>query len=337
MKIKDIARKAGVSTATVSNVINGNRHKVSQATIDKVQGIIAEMGYRPSATARSLASKESKIIGVVIPNLGEEESFDVNLYMSQVIALLEKYVRREGYYLMLRSVGQCKEIVPIFSGWNVDGVVFLGAHYTEVEEIEGLLKVPTIYADTYAQDLEIANVGVDDYKGGLLMGRYLLGKGHRRIAFAGPSVANPGVVQERYHGLCAALKEQGLEMDPELMFEANTGEDRGIEAGKRIAASGRDITAVAAMSDTLALGIVAGLRQCGIRVPEDVSVMGFDNLNVCNYSNPPITTIAQDIEEKVQRIGKHLFHMIRSKDKVSVNEVLDVAVVERRSVRDLSE
>lgn len=335
MNVKTIAKKAGVSTATVSNVINGNYHKVSQETADRVRKIIEEMDYKPSATARSLASRESKIVGVVIPNLSEDEHFGIDPYIAQVVALLEQYVRRQGYYLMVRSVNLCREIVPIFSGWNVDGVILLGAFRDEVEEIEGLLDVPTVYADTYAKDLNIANVGIDDYKGGFLSARYLLGKGHRRIAFVGPDVGSPGVIQERYRGFCAAMAERKLELAPEDIFEAKTRSEAGVEVGKQIAFSDRGFTAVATMSDTLALGVIVGLIQSGLNVPDDVSVIGFDDLRPCRFMNPQITTISQNIEKKMQRVGDHLFQMIRTKERYAVNEVLDVEIVERQSVRKL--
>ena len=335
MKIKDIAQRAGVSTATVSNVINGNHHKVSQATVEKVRRIIEEHGYQPSATARSLASKESRIIGVVIPNLGEEEDYNRNPYISELIALLERYVRKQGYYLMIRSVRECREIVPVFSGWNVDGVILLGVFHHEVEEIEKLLKVPTIYADTYAKDLNIANVGVDDYKGGYLMARYLLDKGHRKIAFVGPNVEDLGVIPERYRGFCAALGEQGITLSPEDIFEARTVCEDGVAAGKRIAHSGKGFTAVAAMSDSLAMGLMAGLRVSGWNVPEDISLIGFENLQLCQFTNPPLTSISQSVETKVDLVGEHLFRMIREKQKIAMNVVLDVELIERQTVKQI--
>lgn len=335
MKIKDIALRAGVSTATVSNVINGNHHKVSQATIEKVNRIIQEMGYQPSATARSLASKESRIIGVVIPNLGEQEQFSVNPYISNVLALLERYVRRQGYYLMIRCVEKCQEIVPIFSGWNVDGVILLGAYGDEVTQIEDQLKVPTVYTDTYAPQVPIANVGVNDYKGGFLSARYLLGQGHRKIAFVGPHVGSPGVIHERYRGFCDALRERQIELAPEDIFEAATTSESGVEAGRQIALSGRGFTAVAAMSDIIAIGLMTGLRLSGLNVPDDISVIGFDDLSAGRLMNPPLTTVSQNLEEKVNLVCQHLFRMIRSGEKLAVNETLDVALIERQSVKNL--
>ncbi len=335
MKIKDIAEKAGVSTATVSNVINGNYHKVSKATIEKVQKIIEENDYKPNATARSLALKESHIIGVVIPNLGEDEAFSTSAYYSEMVAILENYVRKQGYYLMIRSVEKCMEMIPIFSAWNVDGVILLGAFRNEVPDIEKLLKVPTVYIDTYAEDLEIANVGIDDYKGGYLAARYLLGKGHRKIAFAGPNINSSGVIRERFRGFSDACKERQIELTPEHVFEAETLYEKGVEVAKKIAFSNIGFTAVATMSDTLAFGVMEGLRLCGVNIPGDISVIGFDNLPACRYTNPKLTTVSQNLALKANRAAEFLFEMIQNKEKKVVDEKIDVEIVERQSVKEL--
>ena len=125
MNLKTIAEKAGVSTATVSNVINGNHHKVSQDTVDRVQKIIRELNYSPNATARSLASKESRIIGLIVPNMGDFRSMDP--YTMHMLSLFEQAIRKENYYLMVRCVDRCREIAQMVNSWNVDGVVLLGA------------------------------------------------------------------------------------------------------------------------------------------------------------------------------------------------------------------
>jgi len=337
MKIKDIALKAGVSTATVSNVINGNYNKVSAETIKKVQKIIEENDYKPNATARSLAMKESKIIGVVIPNLSAEEKFSISPYYTQILALLEHYVRSQGYYLMIRCVGECKEIIPIFSTWHVDGVILLGAYEHEVGDIERRLDVPTVYVDTYAHDMNIANIGIDDYKGGLLATRYLIGKGHKDIAFVGPDVESQGVMQERFKGFMDACKQRDIEVSPSRIFRAITTYESGVEAGKQVAFSDEKITAIVAMSDILAFGIMDGLRLCGVNVPEDISIVGFDNLPECRYSNPQLTTVSQNLEQKAIWAGDTLFKMIRAKEKMSLNLQVDVEIVERKSVREFVE
>lgn len=336
MNLKAIAEKAGVSTATVSNVINGNHHKVSKETLQKVQKIIEENDYQPNATARSLASKESKIIGVVVPNIDIEENFFTNTHDAHILALLENYIRKQGYYLMVRCVNKCEEVIPLFSSWNVDGMIFFGTFKSEVEAIQNRLHVPTVFIDTYAEELEIANIGIDDYKGGYLAARYLLGKGHREIAFVGPSINSPGVIQQRYQGFCDACAEKGIEVTSDHVFEADTIYRNGISVGQKIALSDIKFTAVSVMSDTVAFGVMEGLRLCGMNVPNDISVMGFDNLPECSYSNPKLTSISQKGFQKALLAGEYLFKMIREKNTIVINKKIDVEIVERQSVKDIN-
>lgn len=336
MNLKTIAEKAGVSTATVSNVINGNHHKVSQKTLLKVQKIIEENNYQPNATARSLASKESKIIGVVIPHVSLDENLLSNPHDARILALLENYIRKQGYYLMVRCVEKCEEIEPLFSTWNVDGVIIFGTFKKDVEEMQGRLDVPIVYIDTYAEGIKIANVGIDDYKGGYLAARYLLGKGHKEIAFVGPDFERPGVIRQRYKGFCDACAERGIELTQDHIFQTDTIYRSGVSVGQKIAISDIKFTAVAAMSDIVAFGIMEGLRVCGLNVPNDISVIGFDNLTECRYSYPKMTSVAPKVEEQARLVGEYLFKMIHDKKQMVINEKLDVEIVERQSVRDIS-
>jgi len=335
MNLKDIADLTGVSAATVSNVINGNHHKVSKETIEKVNQIIKQYDYKPNAVARSLAMKESKIIGVVIPNLKLEEIFSVNPNNVEIVSNLEQYIRSQGYFLMVRGVEKCREIIPLFSSWNMDGIIFLGAFKNEVAKINEKLKIPTLFIDTYADELPIANVGIDDYKGAFLATRYLTAKGHKQIAFAGPNIESPGVIHERFRGYSDAMKEKGIVITPDYIFEGLTLFEQGVAIGKQIDSSSVPFTAVVAMSDILAFGIMEGLRLCGLNVPEDVSVIGFDNLPECRYTNPQLTTISQHLEKKALLAGQYLFRMIRDKEIIHVNEKVDVEIIERHSVKQI--
>ena len=335
MTLKDIAKEAGVSTVTISNVINGNHDKVSKETIKRVEKIIEKYNYRPNATARSLAMKESKIIGVVIPNIGEDENFLQSPYNAEVLGVLERFVRKKGYYLMIRCVKSCKEVIPLFATWNVDGLIFIGAYAEEAEEIQKRMKLPMVFMDTYANSGTIANVGADDFKGGYLSTKYMISRGHKNIAFAGPDINSPGVIRERFIGFEKAMQERDLQVKQSCIFCADTRYELGVEVGKQIAFSEEKITAVVSMSDVLALGIMEGLRLSGKIVPDDVSVIGFDNLPECRFSSPQLTTIAQNIEKKAEKAAEYLFSMIQTKESIYVDEKIDVEVVERQTVKML--
>lgn len=335
MNLRDIAKLAGVSSVTVSNVINGNHNKVSKETIDKVNKIIKENNYVPNATARSLASKKSRIIGVVLPYVGMNEDFSRSPYYARILALLENYIRQQGYYMMIRCTGGCREVIPLFNTWNVDGMIILGADKREVKDISGSIKVPVVYIDTYADDSKIVNIGIDDYKGGLLGARYLLSRGHKHIAYAGPSIDSPGVIGQRYKGICDALAQRNLTLDKDLIFEAPTDYEDGIELGKKIAFAGKKVTAIVSMSDVLAFGIMEGLKLSGFVVPDDISIIGFDGLPECRYTSPHLTSVSQNLSKKAILAGEYLFKMIKDKKKIVVNEIVDVEITEGDSVRTI--
>ena len=335
--IKRIAQEAGVSTATVSNVINGNYHKVSKETVDRVKQIINDYNYSPNGAARSLVSNKSKIIALLIPNMMLEGGFGEDPYASQMVSLLEQTIQQAGYYMMVRCVNRCIEITQLVQTWNADGIILLGAYPEEVEEIcTKLSDIPVVFTDTYAPDYPIANVGIDDYKGGYLSAKYLLEKGHRNIAFVGPDENVSAVINQRCRGFRDALKEYNLTLDSKDIFIASTSIEDGVKIGKKIIDSNAKYTAIAAMSDTLALGIYKSLQDRHINIADDISIIGFDNIKACNYTKPTLTTISQDLSKKASLVGKHLFEMIKTNKSYAVNEILDVEVIERNSVKDLN-
>lgn len=333
MNLKDIAKMAGVSAVTVSNVINGNYNKVSQETIKRVLKIIEENDYKPNATARSLAMKKSKIIGVVIPNLSESDDFATSPYYAHMISHLENYIRRKGYYMMTRCVGKCGEVVSLFATWNVDGIIFLGAYDNEENEILGKLKVPMVFVDSYTTREDIVNIGIDDKKGGYLAARYLLGMGHKNIAIAASHTEESGVVRNRVEGFREACREFNVKHTESDHFLANTFYEEGVRVGKQIALSKKKYTAVFALSDVLAFGVMEGLRLTGLRIPDDVSVIGFDGLPECDYSYPRLTSISQNLKEKAEKVGDYLFQMIEEETEITGSEVIDVDLKEGQSVK----
>lgn len=337
MNIKTIAEQVGVSTATVSNVINGNYKKVSAETRDKIEAVIRDTGYKPNVMARSLVKKTSRLIGVVVPYVNEDEDFFTNPYNAHMIASLERYIRGRDYYLMLRCIEKPSEIVPLLSSWNVDGAFFLGIFRDEVDRIKGQIDIPMVFVDTYAPGKNIVNIGIEDYRGGYLSARYLIGKGHKKIALVTPDVSSEGVIKERYRGFTDACKEAGVSFKPGNLFYTDTTYKNAMQVGQDIAFTNGDYTAVACMSDIVAFGVAEGLKQCGIRIPYDMSVIGFDNLPDCDFMSPKLTSIAQDFALKAQKAGDYLFRMIDGEKELTVDERLPIRVIERQSVRNLSE
>ena len=335
MNLKDIAKLAGVSTATVSNVLNGNTSKVSAVTKERIEKIIKEVDYKPNAMARSLAKKESRMIGLVVPYIGPDEDFFMNPYYARMVAALERYVRSKEYYLMLRCVPDCRQVIPQLSSWNVDGVFFLGVVESDVKGIISALDAPVVFLDTYTKEKNIVNVGLDDYKGGYLSARYLIGKGHKRIALACPDYKGTGVVRERYLGFMKACEEANIEFTEDDIYRTDTVYNGAITVGNDIALSGEGYTAVATMSDIVAFGIIEGMKQCGLSVPDDISVIGFDNLAEGEYVNPKLTTISQDINEKANAAGRGMFEILEGNKDYTADIHLPVQIIERQTVREV--
>ncbi len=337
MNISEIAQKAGVSKATVSNVINGKLSKVSDETKEKIESIIRETGYKPNVMARSLVKKESRLIGVVVPYLGKDETFFANPYNAHIIAALERYIRKNDYYLMLRCVGDPREIVPLLSSWNVDGAFFLGIYRDEVPEIKSQIDMPIVFLDTYAPGEEIVNIGIEDYRGGYLSARYLIGKGHTKLALVTPDISSEGVIKERYKGFSDACREAGVPFKKGNIYYTESTYASAVQVGQDIAFGQGEYTAVACMSDIVAFGVIEGLKQCGLRVPYDMSVIGFDNLPDCEFMSPKLTSVAQDFEWKAKKASDYLFKMIEEKCVLVADERQPIRVMERQSVRALSE
>lgn len=333
MNLKTIAKMAGVSTVTVSNVLNGKYHKASKETIERIQKIIEENNYHPSATARSLIMKQSHIIAVVIPNLSVEESFAVSPYNTQILGYLYQYVRSQNYYLMLRCVVESREALKDFASWNVDGAFLLGVCEEDALELQQKLAIPAVFIDTYAKNAPLATVGIEDYKGGYLAAKHLLDKGHRNIAFVSTDTNYPGVMQERYRGFCDAFKDRGVALPYDHRFVTESIlYNQGVQAGRRIAAAPQQFTAVAAMADVTAFGVMEGLRLGGRRVPEDVSVIGFDDMPECEFSYPKLTSISQHLDQKARCAGECLFSMLEGRAPVTGHKIVDVELIERQSV-----
>jgi len=332
--LKDIADEAGVSLMTVSNVINGNRARVSQQTIDRVQAIVDARGYVPSASARSLAANASRLIGLLVP-AADEESLLVSPHYMAMSGLLERQLRKHGYHLLLRGVSRPAEVMQAVQSWNLDGAVLLGFNDDDVEGFTVTGRGPIVALDSYAANPLTTGVRSDDLTGGRLAGRHLLDRGHRHIVFAGPPHARSGVVQQRLEGLRSAHAEAGVAWSSERVEAVGADYESGVAFGRRLRRAHPEATAVFGTADILAIGVMEGLRLEGFGVPNDFSVVGFDNIDMSGYVTPKLTTVAQDIVAKAELTARMLLAEIEREQVPSEAVVVDVGLVERESVRTL--
>lgn len=329
--LKDIALEAGVSVMTVSNVINGNLQKVSSKNIAIINDLIKKHHYVPNLSARSLSAKSTKIIGIIIPFSEANSIFFKDPYLSELIGVIEYASRKKGYYAMIRSVSTVSEISVLVRNWNMDGAIFLLPHYDHIlNTLISQNQIPLVFLDSYTGDPEVLNVGINDYKGGYIATKHLINMGHKKIAFAGPKSAN--VISKRYDGYKDALIDSGISYDDSIVFTAETTYELGIPVGREISNRISDITAVFASADIMALGIMEGARMNGLLIPNDLSIIGFDNIQASVFCTPKLTTISQNIAQKGEYAIDLLFEKIDT-GVVKQNKIeLDVEIIERHSV-----
>ncbi|HWO64362.1 MAG TPA: LacI family DNA-binding transcriptional regulator [Umezawaea sp.] len=330
--LRDIADEAGVSMMTVSNVVNGNKARVSPETIERVRRIVAERGYVPSASARSLAAKSSRLIGLLVP-AADEDSMMISPHNVAIAGQIERELRKRGYHLLLRGIAHPDEVTEALQSWSLDGAVLLG--FLD-EELDRLTKatigaVRVLAVDSYSKNRITTGVRADDFEGARLAAEHLIGLGHRRILFAGPAFSDVGVVHQRFEGFLQAFTDAGLTWDDGLIETVNTTHADGLEVGRRLLASHPSATAVFATADILAIGIMEGVADSGATVPDDLSVIGFDNLDLCAYVTPKLTTIAQDIGEKAATAVRMLISSIEGGKQPRKPVTIGVDLVERAS------
>jgi len=332
--IRDVAARAGVSYQTVSRVINEST-SVSTSTRDRVLAAIEELSYVPSSIARGFSLNRTHSLGVVTDNISD-------FGFGHIIAGAEAEARRQGYFLVIGSVERGADetsYLRLMLERRVEGFIlvrpgapFLGDHLELVEQAG----VPFVLIGTsVVRGVDV--VESDNHQGGYQATRHLLELGHRQIAtILGPADWPPAV--ERFAGYREALRDFGVSSDDSLEEQAD---DWGIEAGEaaasRLLARCRKFTALFAQSDLIALGAIARLRAAGLRVPDDVSVVGFDDLPVAAVFDPPLTTVHQATEEKgAFATGLLLAHVTGGDALRGQAHVLPCDLVRRNSTRPLA-
>lgn len=331
--LKDIAEEAGVSTMTVSNVINGNRARVSSRTIAKVERIVAERGYVPSASARSLASSASRLIGLLMP-AADEDSLTLSPHNTAMLGQMERQLRKRDYHLILRGISRRVEVDEALKSWNLDGAVLLGFLDEEIDRLTPATtgNVSVLAIDSYSANPLTTGVRSDDRTGTRLATAHLLRLGHRDIVFAGPAFSGVGVVHQRYEGFLDAHAEAGMNWDDSLLETVGaTTYDQGLALGAALAERHPAATAVVATADILAVGVIAGLVGVGVAVPGQVSVVGFDNLDIGAYVTPQLTTVEQNVQRKAAVAVDLLVDSIERDERPDTPVSLGVDLVERAS------
>ena len=331
--IKDIALAAKVSPMTVSNVINGRRAKASDETVERIMAAVKTLGYRPNMSARSLVSNASRMVGVIIPFTENQNQLLLdNPFYAEMISGIESALRANGYYMMLSGVGESNAQLDTLQHWNMDGLIVLGVYREGLYQHLRELDLPTLFIDSYIDDAHFHHLRLDDEAAAYAATQHLLARGHTGIALVTGVIRTNGVIERRLAGYRRALEEAGIGYDPARVLSGSVTFDWGAEAADRLAQL-PGVTAAFCTADLIAAGLLAGLHRLGKRIPEDYSVMGFDNLPVSRMVYPALTTVDQSILEKGKLAGNLIARLLR-KEAAPRESTTDVRIVERDSVAD---
>jgi len=306
--IQDIAERANVSISTVSRVLN-NTAPVAEETRERVLSIIAELGYKPNLFAQGLAGGQSKTIGVLTQLIGSP-FYDV------ILRGILTGIDGSGYSPLFADGGwdakKDQLALNMFIQRQVDGLIILTGHSPEEFLVEIASEIPMIIVGRDIPDLKEQCLPFDDFEAAQKATQYLIEVGHRRIAHI-TGLRNHQDALERRDGYLMAHKEAGIEADPDLMIEGDFTEPSGVMAVEMLLMRGRIFSAIFAANDQMAYGARLALYRRGLRVPEDVSIVGFDDQAPTAYMVPPLTSIRRTPLEIGEAAGQALVNLMQGK------------------------
>jgi LacI family transcriptional regulator len=327
--IVDIAKKLGLSPMTVSRALTGNR-EVSDATRKRVLKCAAAVGYQPNRWARSLVTRRSSLIGVVIPDISHS-------FFAEITCGVEEVVEKEGYDILLchsrGSIEKEKDELATLVGSRVDGLIIASVQPERSPELFTKLKdaeTPFVLVDRFFPKANFPSVRVDDCMVGRLATECLIELGHSSIAHIAGSSVSPASLRRR--GFVGALKAHGLAASPHWTARGDFGIESGRAAMKRLLQTTPRPTAVFAANDPMAIGAVYACREAGLRVPQDISIIGAGNIEGPHHPTPFLTTIDWPREELGRVAAELLLAMIKNRDRQEVDvKVFDPRLLIRQS------
>lgn len=317
--IKDIAKICGVGVSTVSRAIN-NHPDINPETKEKIMNTIKEYGYVPNNSARNLKRVDAKAIAVLVKGIS-------NPFFSNMIKVIEKECKKKHYSMELSHIETDEDEVDaalkVVKEKRLRGIIFLGGLFSHSDEKLRKLNVPFVFstAGSIPENIsknQYSNIGVDDRKESARMVDYLISLGHQKIAMVVAEAEEESIGKLRLEGYFESLQAHNIEINPKLVFQTRDdighfSMENGYLTTKKLIESGEEFTAVYAVADALAIGAIRALFEAGLRVPEDVSVAGYDGIDVSGYISPSLTTLRQPVEEMAKDTVKLLFDIIAGK------------------------
>ncbi len=321
--IRDVAALAGVSHQTVSRVINRDE-RVTEETRQKVEAAILQLGYRPSSLARSMAYGRTFTLAFIALNF-------TDYTFSSMLDAAECEARQHSYFTLAISAGEnsnyAELVNELFGHQHVDGLIVVGPSLIE-HHVELAHEAPVVYITPRRSPALQYTVDSDNRHGGWLATRHLLEQGHRKIGMiTGPKAQIS--VQERTEGFEQALREMEIPSPAEWIFEGDWSATSGYHGFEALYSHG--VSAIFAQNDRMAIGCIRAARDHGVRVPEDLSVIGFDDIPLASYFDPPLTTVRQDTAELGRQAARLLVELLENPQLPPRHVIIPTQLVVRKS------
>jgi len=332
--IKDVAKKANVSTATVSLVVHGH-NRISPETKNRVEKAIKALNYYPSKSARNLVSRKTGNIGFI---LTEDHFLKTEPFYTQIFLGTEFEARNQEYYILLTTIptnfSKDDDLPRFILERSIDGLIIAGkVPDLFIEKIEPF-NLPIVMVDYYTDHNAQSAVLIDNIGGAQQATEYLLSLGHKNIAFIGGDLEHPSI-SDRYHGFKMALEKNKKALNENLIVltENATSREDGYHAAKFLHQSQTDFSAVFACNDAMAIGAMQYFKSTGIRIPQDLSIIGFDNIEGDLYQDPPLSTMSVPKIEMGQEALQQMVQILSNKKKVLKKILIPVELIVRQSTK----
>lgn len=335
--IKDIARISGYSISTVSRVIN-NRSDVSEESKQKIEEIIRQTGFKPNSNAKLLKSRDASSITILVKGLN-------NMFLEGILENMQDIFAKSGEPVNVMFLSETDNEVDtayhLYNEQKPKGIIFLGGNRKFFEKDFHKINAPCVLVSESAQDLGFDNLSsyaTDDVKASESAMEYFCRNGHTKIGIVGGSLSKKQghVGYRRYKSATNYLKKKGIPFDVDTqMVPSEFSFASGYKATQELLQKNADITAIYAMSDTVAFGAIRAIHDCGKRIPEDISLIGFDGLDMARYTVPRLATIQQNAKELAKRSVEDLLVRIHYASIPSKNEMIPFNVIAGESVKNL--
>ncbi len=327
--IKDVAKVAGVSYSTVSRALSGSP-EISEETRERILQICKDMDYTTNTVARAMVMKSTKLLGLIVTDI-------CNPFMSELAYYIDRQARARGYNIILcnssRNREQERELFELMIGRKVDGVILFPSDSGSYDALQPLLnKIPTIFVGENLRQAPESFVAVDNYRGAYIGVEYLYGLGHRRILYFGKRRGST-THQLRGEGYEAACRDFGLHPLYCNNTFMSTSIKYGYQLAKQLFTQPMDYTAIFAATDTNALGIMQAAEEAGIRIPEDLSLLGFDNIRDAELPRINLTTVEQPRKLIASMAVDSLIDKIQNELSGYTHRILTPTLIERNSCR----